>query len=61
LTAASSTLQRALIKGWADAAVATASADATLICRWSARRLAHVDNLRSEIIVGHEDLAGWIK
>jgi hypothetical protein len=30
-----------------------------LLDGWKSRRLAHVADGRSRIIVGHEDLAGW--
>jgi len=52
-------LQRPLIQGWADAAAEIAPHEAASIRAWCARRLAHVDALRSRIVVGHEDLAGW--
>jgi len=29
------------------------------IADWRARRIAHVDAGRSQLIVGHKDLAGW--
>jgi hypothetical protein len=53
-------LQRPLIQGWADAAVEIAPDEAPSIHAWRARRLAHVDALRSRLVVGHEDLAGWL-
>jgi hypothetical protein len=31
-----------------------------MIQAWLARRLAHVEAGRSEVIVGHEDLAAWL-
>ena len=55
-----SPLQRELIDGWADAAIEMAPARAASIDAWRARRLAHVANRRSELRVGHEDLAAWI-
>jgi hypothetical protein len=51
-------LQRALIEGWAGAALELASEeDAASRCRgWLARRLAHVASGISHITVGHEDV-----
>ncbi len=53
-------LQRQLIEGWAQAAVEIAPSQAVLIQSWRARRLTHVAGRRSELIVGHQDLAGWL-
>lgn len=50
-------LQRELIRGWADAAVDMAPASADAIRDWHRRRLTHVDERTSRIVVGHEDLA----
>ena len=50
-------LQRELIDGWARAAIEAAPAQGAAIDRWRARRLAHVDEGRSHIVIGHEDLA----
>jgi hypothetical protein len=52
-------LQRGLIEIWAQAAAATAPALAPLIRGWRDRRLTHVENHRSRLTVGHEDLAAW--
>jgi hypothetical protein len=52
-------LQRQLIEGWAQAATATAPAQAPLIRGWSDRRLTHLESHRSRLFVGHEDLAAW--
>jgi hypothetical protein len=60
LTPESHELQRQLIAGWADAAVAVAPEQAAVVTDWRARRLAHVDDSRSQLIVGHKDLAGWL-
>jgi hypothetical protein len=60
LTPESHELQRQLIAGWADAAVAVAPEQAAVVTDWRARRLAHVDAGRSQLIVGHKDLAGWL-
>jgi hypothetical protein len=54
-------LQRQLIDGWAAAAVAMQPADAAAIAAWRQRRLEHVAARRSTIVVGHEDLAAWVK
>jgi len=60
LTPESHELQRQLIAGWADAAVATAPEQSAAVADWRARRIAHVDAGRSQLIVGHKDLAGWL-
>jgi hypothetical protein len=52
-------MQRLLIDGWAHAATEISPEYATVIERWHARRLAHVDAGRSHIVVGHDDLAAW--
>jgi hypothetical protein len=57
----SSDLQRPLIDGWAHAAAEIAPAQAATIEAWRGRRLAHVDARASQIIVGHEDLAAWVR
>jgi hypothetical protein len=54
-------LQRQLIDGWAAAAVEMQPADATAIAAWRQRRLEHAEAARSTIVVGHEDLAAWVK
>jgi SAM-dependent methyltransferase len=51
-------LQRLLIDGWAQAATEIAPARARVIDGWRDRRLAHVAAGWSELVVGHEDLAG---
>jgi hypothetical protein len=53
-------LQTQLIEGWAEAAAAVASGQSATVHDWKASRLAHVAAGRSRIIVGHEDLAGWL-
>jgi hypothetical protein len=53
-------LHRQLIGGWAQAAAATAPAQAASIRGWRARRLTHVESLQSRLTVGHEDLAAWL-
>ena len=52
-------LQRELIEGWAKAAVEIAPQHTALVHGWLARRLAHVEAGRSQLRVGHEDLAAW--
>ena len=58
---ASQELQRQLVEGWADAALQIAPSSASAIAAWRLRRLAHVAAGRSEIVVGHEDLAGMFE
>lgn len=53
-------LQKEILKGWADAAVAASPAQQEMVEGWHARRLEHVDAGRSRLIVGHTDLAGWL-
>ena len=54
-------LQRELIKGWADAAAEIEPSRAETIRDWQRRRLAHVDEHASRIVVGHEDIAAVLK
>src|SRR5215470_8854136 len=60
LGAESASLQRQLIEGWAQAAAAVAPDQSAAIDDWRARRIAYVDAGRSQLIVGHKDLAGWL-
>jgi hypothetical protein len=53
-------LQRQLIEGWAQAAEEMAPGQASMIHNWLARRLAHIEERRSRVLVGHEDLAAWL-
>ena len=53
-------LQREIIAGWAEAALAAAPTQAAMIDGWKARRLEHVEQGRSRLIIGHLDLAGWL-
>lgn len=53
-------LQRSLIGGWAQAAEEIAPEQSATIRDWLARRLAHVTEHRSRLVVGHEDLAAWV-
>jgi SAM-dependent methyltransferase len=50
-------LQRQLIEGWSRAAVQMAPERAAFIREWTDRRLAHVLDGHSRLVVGHEDLA----
>ncbi len=54
------TLQRRLIDGWAEAATELASDNASVIARWRAQRIGHVDAGRSRIVVGHFDVAATL-
>ena len=49
-------LQQTLLEGWAGAAAELAPNDPDRCAHWLARRLAHVANGSSRIVVGHEDL-----
>jgi SAM-dependent methyltransferase len=53
-------LQRQIIEGWARAAVQVAPDHAPFIRDWTDRRLAHVLEGHSRLVVGHEDLAVWL-
>jgi hypothetical protein len=53
-------LQKELIEGWAEAAAAIAPDSARTIAAWRERRLRHVEDGASEVIVGHEDVAAWL-
>jgi SAM-dependent methyltransferase len=53
-------LQTQIIEGWAEAAAIIAPEEAASLDSWKTRRLAHVTAGRSRLIVGHEDLAGWL-
>lgn len=53
-------LQRALIEGWAQAASEIAPEEASTIASWRIRRLRHVDGGRSQLVVGHDDIAAWL-
>jgi SAM-dependent methyltransferase len=60
LDASASTLQRALIDGWAQAACELSPADTARVHAWRDRRLAQVTAGTSRIVVGHEDVAGIV-
>jgi hypothetical protein len=53
-------LHQRLIEGWAEAAAEIAPERSAMIRGWLARRLAHVEAGRSQLVVGHEDLAAWL-
>lgn len=53
-------LQRQLIEGWSRAAVQMAPDRVAFIQEWTDRRLAHVLEGHSRLVVGHEDLAVWL-
>lgn len=53
-------LQTELIRGWAHAATEISPDDEPRIAGWKARRLAHLDDPSSRIVVGHDDVgAVW--
>jgi hypothetical protein len=54
-----SALQRALVEGWAGAALESAQQHASRISGWRSRRLRHIDDGRSRMAVGHTDLIGF--
>jgi hypothetical protein len=53
-------LQKEVLAGWTEAALAVAPTQSEMIEGWRDRRLEHVDQGRSRLIVGHTDLAGWL-
>ena len=53
-------LQAALLGGWAQAARAIEPAAGAQVDDWLERRRRHLANGRSQLTVGHEDLAGWL-
>ena len=53
-------LQRQLIEGWSRAAVQMAPDRSAFVREWTDRRLAHVLDGHSRLVVGHEDLAVWL-
>lgn len=59
LGAADAGLQRPLLEGWAEASAQMARRERPRVHAWLARRLAHLDAGASELIVGHQDVAGW--
>jgi hypothetical protein len=53
-------LQRQLIDGWAEAAIEIAPEKAGIIAAWRSRRLTHLADGRSRLVVGHEDVGAFI-
>jgi hypothetical protein len=53
-------MQHALLEGWAQAAAAMAADERDLVEAWRQRRLALVDEGRSNLVVGHQDVAAWL-
>jgi hypothetical protein len=51
--------QRLLVDGWAHAAAEVAPVLAVPIRDWHARRVAHINDGRSRVEVGHADVAAW--
>jgi hypothetical protein len=60
LEPATAALQRPLVEGWAEAAREMAPDEHGTIDAWLHKRLQHIAEQRSRIIVGHEDLAAWL-
>jgi len=60
LSPAMHVLQRQLIEGWADAAAAVRPERAPAIDAWRIRRVSQASAGRLEIVVGHQDVAGWL-
>jgi len=54
-------LQQGLLAGWAGAAAVMASAEAARIRDWCDRRLAYVEGGRSQLKVGHLDVAARLR
>jgi hypothetical protein len=52
--------QRELIDGWAHAASEIDPGSALTIARWRERRLTHVADGRSHLVVGHDDVGAWL-
>jgi hypothetical protein len=60
LSPAHGRLQELLITGWARAASEIAPEHSRGIEDWLRRRLTHVRNRRSAVVVGHVDFGGWL-
>jgi hypothetical protein len=54
-------IQRRLIDGWAEAAIAIESGNERLIRAWQRQRHAHVVAGRSHVVVGHDDLVAILR
>jgi hypothetical protein len=52
--------QRELIDGWAHAASEIDPGSAPTIAQWRERRLAHIADGRSHLVVGHDDVGAWL-
>ncbi len=59
LTPAQGALQRQLVEGWARAATEMDPKAADHVAAWKSRRLALIEEGKSEALVGHADLAAW--
>jgi hypothetical protein len=55
-----SDLQRRLVQGWADAAAEVDQSASSVIASWTRCRFAWIDEGRSSITVGHQDLIAWL-
>ena len=53
-------LQRQLVDGWAEAAREIAPEHDSMVADWLRRRLSHIESRRSQIVVGHTDLAAMV-
>ena len=53
-------LQRELVDGWARVATELVPDETSGIADWRARRIAHIDAGRSQIVVGHLDVAATL-
>ena len=53
-------LQRALLDGWVEAAQEIDPMRASTFDQWRERRRVHIDDGRSEMIVGHTDMIGFL-
>jgi hypothetical protein len=61
LTESMQDLQHQLIAGWADVACAVAPHDSKWIERWRTYRFEQLAAGHSRLVVGHEDLAAWVR
>jgi hypothetical protein len=52
-------LQRSLLDGWLAAALDMAPDRESELRSWGGRRRVHIEEGRSEVIVGHADVVGW--